>query len=76
MSARSKEVGLFVLPEKPSEDYSPEELIDAAIANLELWKSNPLCDYLASGFALPMIKEAVRKRYRIELHGEFTDEEL
>ncbi len=55
-------MGLFVLP--PTEDSSPEELIETAIDNLELHLIHTECAghlYLIQSFAIPQLKEALEK---------------
>lgn len=53
-------MGLFCLPED-LKNPTPEQLVDAAITNLELWKNNPDCDYLIGTFAMPQLNSAMRK---------------
>lgn len=58
-------MGLFCLPSDGNgnmvSDPTPEQLVQCAINNLELWKSNPNCDYLISTFAMSMLNNAMRK---------------
>lgn len=54
-------MGLFSFPSKPVEECSAEDFVDAAIANLKLWKENPDSDYLIFTFAIPYLNQAMRK---------------
>jgi hypothetical protein len=60
-------MGLFCLPvdlndpEIFPKDPTPEQLVDAAIVNLQLWKDNQDCDYLISTFAMGQLEQALTK---------------
>ncbi len=54
-------MGLFTLPSKPVDECTAEDLVDAAILNLKLWKENPDADYLIFTFAIPYLNHAMRK---------------
>lgn len=53
-------MGLFSLP-ADLEDPSAEQLVDAAIANLNLWKAHQHADYLIYPFAAKFLDDAMRK---------------
>jgi len=52
-------MGLFVLCLE--EDPTPKDLIETAMANIELHLEHDDTDYLLEAFALPMLKEALEK---------------
>lgn len=61
-------MGNFILPTKdgkfvPREELSAEDLVKAAVSNLNLWLEHPdqSYDYLISTFALSMLNDAMRK---------------
>lgn len=59
-------MGLFCLP-KDLKDPTPEQLVDAAIANLKLWKECPDRDYLIYSFAMKQLNEAMTKLRPLEM---------
>lgn len=58
-------MGLFSLPSDGKgnivSDPTPEQLVQCAIDNLELWKQNQDSDYLISTFAMSYLNNAMRK---------------
>lgn len=62
-------MGLFCLPED-LEDPTPEQLVDAAINNLKLWKQNPNCDYLIHTFAMKQLNMAMVKLRSMDIQDD------
>lgn len=62
----------MVSPSQPEdlEDPTPEQLVDAAINNLKLWKQNPDCDYLIYTFAMKQLTQAMFKLRPIKVDNQ------
>jgi len=62
-------MGLFCVPRN---DASPEEIVQTAISNIELWRQHPNFDYLLDVFAVGCLKlaaEKIREQKELEENG-------
>jgi len=53
-------MGLFALSDKELGTETVEELVETALANIELWRENPDCEYLLECFAVGNLARAAR----------------